>query len=113
MGPASHGSHLVEVQSPQAKPWLVRLESFQIGVRPGPQRVTVRDEILAMLPELVDGRGVFRLRDLVARPNSDNDLRRRWAVEKAIQRMEVTSLVRLGAGRYQLPFNQAVRRSRG
>ncbi len=103
----------VEVQSPQAKPWLVRLASFQIGVRPGPQRVTVRDEILAMLPELVDGRGVFRLRDLVARLNSDNDLRRRCAVEKAIQRMEVTSLVRLGAGRYRLPFNQAVRRSRG
>ena len=104
---------MVEVQSPQAKPWLVRLEAFQIGVRPGPERWTVCDEILAVLPELVDERGEFRMRDLVGRLNSDNDLRRRWAVEKAVQRMEVTSLVRLGAGRYQLPFNQAVRRSRG
>ena len=103
----------VEVQSPQAKPWLVRLEAFQIGVSPGPQRWTVRDEILSVLLELVDGRGVFRLRDLVARLNSDNDLRRRWAVEKATQRMEVTSLVRLGAGCYQLPFSQAVHRRRG
>jgi hypothetical protein len=78
---------LVEVQSPQAKPWLIRLESFQIRVRPGPQRVTVRDEILAVLPELVDERGEFTMQDLVARLNPDNDNRTRWAVEKALMRL--------------------------
>ena len=80
----------VEVPSPQAKPWLVRLESFQIGVRSGPQRLTVRDEILAVLPELINERGEFRLGDLVARLNPDNDLRRRWAVERAVCRLHVT-----------------------
>ena len=77
----------MEVQSPQAKPWLIRLESFQIRVRPGPQRVTVRDEILAVLPELVDERGEFTMQDLVARLNPDNDNRTRWAVEKALLRL--------------------------
>ena len=66
----------VEVPSPQAKPWLIRLESFQIGVRPGPLRWTVGDEILAVLPELVDERGEFRLADLVAHLNPDKDQRR-------------------------------------
>lgn len=93
--------------SPQAKPWLIRLESFQIGVRPGPQRRTVRDEILSVLPELVDERGQFRLRDLVARLNPDNDPRRRWAVEKAVQRLasgrgSSASLQCLGRGRWQV-----------
>ncbi len=77
----------MEVQSPQAKPWLVRLEAFQIGVRPGPQRRTVRDEILAVLVELVDERGAFTERDLMARLNPDKQARRRWAVEKALTRL--------------------------
>ena len=64
----------VEVQSPQAKLWLVRLEASQIGVRPGPNRLTLRDEVIAVLPELIAERGEFRLRDLVARLNLDNDL---------------------------------------
>ncbi len=96
----------MEVPSPQAKPWLVRLEAFQIGVRPGPQRWTVRDEILSVLPELVDERGEFRLADLVARLNPDKDQRRQWAVEKAVWRMAGASgmslpLVALGIGRFQ------------
>ncbi len=73
----------------------------------------MRVEILAALPEIVDERGEFRLRDLVARLNPDNDLCRRWAVEQAVKRMEVTSLVRLGEGRCRLPFKQTVRRRRG
>ena len=100
-------SGLVEVQSPQAKPWLIRLEVFQIGVRPGPARWTVCDEILAVLPELVDERGVFRLGDLIARLNPDNDVRRRWAVEKALWRLTHASsptdknLMHLGSGHYR------------
>ena len=80
-------TNFVEVQSPQAKPWLIRLEGFQIGVRPGPERWTVRDEILAVLPELVNEHGEFTLRDLIARLNPDNGERRRWAVEKAVARL--------------------------
>ena len=78
---------VVEVQSPQAKPWLVRLEAFQIGVRPGPERWTVHAEILAVLPELVDERGEFTERDLMARLNPDKHVRRQWAVEKALTRL--------------------------
>ncbi len=97
----------MEVQSPQAKPWLIRLESFQIRVRPGPQRVTVRDEILAVLPELVDERGEFTMQDLVARLNPDNDNRTRWAVEKALLRLRAveepgSALTRLGSGRFRV-----------
>ena len=97
----------VEVQSPQAKPWLVRIEAFQIGARPGPERVTVRDEILAVLRERVDENGEFRVRDLVVRLNPDKDLRRQWAVEKALMRLcadeELAgALVRVGLGRYRV-----------
>ena len=71
---------------PQAKPWLIRLEVFQIGVLPGPQRWAVRDEILAVLPEIVNQHGEFTERDLMARLNSDKQVRRR-AVEKALTRL--------------------------
>ena len=77
----------VEAPSPQAKPCLVRLAPFQIGVRPGPQCWAVRDEILAVLSELVNECGEFKLRDLMTRLNPDRDPRRRWAVEKVIFRM--------------------------
>ena len=98
---------IVEVQSPQAKPWLVRLEAFRIGVRLGPEHVTVRDEILAVLRERVDENGEFRVRDLVVRLNPDEDLRRQWAVEKALMRLcadeELAgALVRVGLGRYRV-----------
>ena len=92
-----------EVLLPQAKPWLVRLAPFQISVRAGPKRWTVRDEILAVLAELMDERGEFRFRDLVARLNPDNDLRRRWAMEKALMRLCAdeepgSTLTRVGSG---------------
>lgn len=96
------------MRSPQAKPWLVRFESFQIGVRPGPYRLTLRDEVVTVLPELVDERGEFRLRDLVACLNPDNELRRRWAVERTLSRLFVSGLpddstiVRSGWGRYRV-----------
>jgi hypothetical protein len=98
----------VEVQSPQAKPWLVRLEAFQIRVRPGPYRLTLHDEVVAVLPELVDERREFKLHDLVASLNPDNDLRRRWAVERTLTRLFHTGLpdgsiiVRTGWGRYRV-----------
>ena len=96
----------VEVRVPQAKPLLVRLSLFQLNIRPGRSAHTVRDEILAVLPELIDEDGEFRLRDLVARLNPDNDLRRRWAVERTLSRLFVGGLpdggnfVRSGWGRY-------------
>lgn len=42
----------MEFVGPQAKPWLIRLPTFEIGVRPGPYRLTLRDEVMAALPEL-------------------------------------------------------------
>ena len=78
---------MVEVAIPQAKPWLIRLEVFQIGVRPGPQCWAVRDEILAVLPEIVNQHGEFTERDLMARLNPDKQVRRRRAVEKALTRL--------------------------
>lgn len=104
----------MEVPIPQAKPRLVRLGAFRVGVRPGPERPTVRDEILAVLPELVDGRNEFRMRDLMDRLNPYEDSRRRWAVEKALVRLctEVTStsgVTRTGAGRYRARRNSLIR----
>ena len=99
---------MVEFVGPQAKPWLIRLPTFEIGVRPGPYRLTLRDEVMAALPELVAERGEFRLRDLVARLNPDNDLRRRWAVERTLTRLlneglpNGSTIVRTGWGRYKV-----------
>ena len=80
---------MVEVRVPQAKPLLVRLEPFPISVRPGPSRLTARDEILAVLPELVNERSEFTERSLIARLSPDRQDRRRWAVEKALARLTV------------------------
>ena len=41
----------------------------------------------------------FTMRQVMARLNPARDARRCWAVEKAVERMAVTTLVRLGAGR--------------
>ena len=67
----------------------------------------MRDEILAVRPELVDGRGEFMLRDLMARLNPDKQVRRRWAVEKALARMSDASagapdIERIRTGIYRL-----------
>lgn len=64
-----------------------RFDVFQISVRPGPQRWTVRDEILAVLPVIVDQHGEFTERDLMLRLNPDKQVRRQWAVEKALTRL--------------------------
>ena len=47
----------MEFAGPQAKPWLVRLPAFRVGPRLERRTGRVRDEILAVLPELVDERG--------------------------------------------------------
>ena len=99
---------VVEVPSPQAKPWLVRLEAFQIGVRPGPQRWTVRDEILSVLGELVGADGILTQRDVVAWLNPSGDERRRWAIGRALWRMAHRRregdpvLEAVGRGRYRV-----------
>ena len=58
-----------------------------MGPRPERQTGRVRDEILVVLPELIDERGEFTMRQVQARLNPGNDARRGWAVEKAVQRM--------------------------
>lgn len=47
----------------------------------------MRDEILAVLTEIVDQHGEFTERDLMARLNPDKQVRRQWAVEKALTRL--------------------------
>ena len=95
----------MEVLLTHAKPRLVRLAPFRVGPRQERQTGRVRDEILAVLPELVDERGEFRSADLVARLNPDNEERRRWAVEKTLWRFvrmaggEIT-IEPLGRGKY-------------
>lgn len=100
---------LVEVRVPQAKPLLVRLSPFRLNIRPGKSARTVRDEILAVLPELIDEHGELMMCDLLSRLNPEGDNRRRWAVEKAVWRMantapfETLSLEHLSQGRYRSP----------
>lgn len=99
----------MEFAGPQAKPWLVRLPAFRVGPRPERRTGRVHDEILAVLPEIVDGRGEFTMKDLMARLNSGNEERRRWALEKAMLRLtnavpfDRLGLERLGPGRYRYP----------
>ena len=103
------GSQFVEVRVPQAKPLLVRLSPFRLNIRPARSARTVRDEILAVLPELIDEHGELMMCDLLSRLNPEGDNRRRWAVEKAVWRMantapfETLSLEHLSQGRYRSP----------
>jgi hypothetical protein len=83
----------VEVPIPQAKPRLVRLAGFRVGVRPGKSARCVRTEILAVLDELVGEDGILAQRAVVARLNPSGDERRRWAVERALWRMAHRSRV--------------------
>lgn len=96
----------MEVLLTHAKPRLVRLAAFRVGPRPERQTGRVRDEILAVLPELVDEWGEFTMSQVMARLNPDEEERRGWAVEKAMQRLGrgggpgVVRLNVLGRGRY-------------
>ena len=78
---------VVEVPIPQAKPRLVRLASFRVGVRPGRTERCVRTEILAVLDELVGSDGILTQRAVVARLNPEDDERRNWAIARALWRM--------------------------
>ncbi len=98
----------MEVQSPQAKPRLVRLTSFRVGVRPGKSARCVRNEILAVLGELVGADGILTQRDVVAWLNPSGDERRRWAIGRALWRMAHRRregdpvLEAVGRGRYRV-----------
>lgn len=96
------------MKGPQAKPLLVRLSPFRLNIRPGRSAHTVRDEVLAVLPELIDEHGEFTMRDLLSRLNPEGENRRRWAVEKAVWRLverplrEATLVTRRGPGLFTL-----------
>lgn len=77
----------VELAGPQAKPWLVRLPAFRVGSRRERRTGRARDEILALLPALVDECDEFTMKELMANFNPGDEVQRRWAVEKAIWRM--------------------------
>ena len=100
----------MEVPIPQAKPRLVRLASFRVGVRPGRTERCVRTEILGVLAELIGEDGILTQRDVVERLNPSGHERRRWAIERALRRMahrrrEVDPVLEaLGRGRYRADY---------
>ena len=67
----------------------------------------MRDEILAVLLELIDEHGEFMMRDLLSRLNPEDE-NRRWAVEKAVWRLVqrplrvATIVTRRGPGLFTL-----------
>ena len=104
---------VVEVPIPQAKPWLVRLASFRVGFRPERRTDRMRDEICAVLPELVDEHGEFTKRAVMARLNPGRDERRGWAVDKALQRMARSDREAGGVVRVAPESFQAGQKARG
>ncbi len=77
----------MEVPIPQAKPRLVRLAGFRVGVRPGRTERCVRTEILAVLGELVGTDEILTQRAVEARLNPAGDERRTWAIGRSLWRM--------------------------
>ncbi len=96
------------MQIPQAKPWLVRLASFRVSVRPGRTARCVRTEILMVLDELVGSDGIVTLRDVAVRLNTSGDVRRDGAIQRAMWRMVHRRragdpvLEAVGPGRYRV-----------
>ena len=97
----------MEAPIPQAKPRLVRLAGFRVGIRPGRTERCVRTAILVVLDELVGENGILTQRDVVARLNPAGVERRQWAIERALWRMAHRGregdpkLEVLGSGRYR------------
>ncbi len=102
-----HG-FVVEVPKPQAKPRLVRLPGFRVGVRRGRPERCVHTEILTVLDELVGEDGIVTQRDGVARLNLSGDERRTRAISRAVWRMAYRRregdpvLLAMGRGKYRV-----------
>ena len=79
---------MVEMQIPQAKPWLVRLAPFQIELRTLRQPGTARERVLAVLDELgVRADDVFAVRDVYGQLGIFTGTKDHGAVQRAIDRM--------------------------
>ena len=87
-GRAHEPTRFVEMQIPQAKPWMVRLAPFQIELRTLRQPGTVRERALAALDELgVRAGDEFAMRDVYGHLGILMGTREYRAVQRAIDRM--------------------------
>ncbi len=78
----------VEMQIPQAKPWVVRLAPFQIELRRLRQSGTARERVLVALDAMgVEAGDVFAMRDVYGRLGIFTGTREHGAVQRAIDRM--------------------------
>ena len=79
---------VVEMQIPQAKPWLVRLAPFQIELRTLRQPGTARERVLVALDELgVEAGDEFAMRDVYGQLGIVTGTKEHGAVQRAIDRM--------------------------
>ena len=78
----------MEMQVPQAKPWLVRLVPFQIELRTLRQPGTARERVLAALDAMgVEAGDEFAVRDVYGQLGIFAGTREHGAVQRAIDRM--------------------------
>ena len=78
----------VEVSTPHTNSPLLAIAAFTVPRRIRDKRNTVRREILATIDTLCCVSGAeFRLDALLRALNPDDDLQRRWAVQRAVSRM--------------------------
>ena len=86
--PVSKPNRFVEMQIPQAKPWLVRLAPFRVDLRTLRQPGTARERVLAALDAMsVEAGDMFTVRDVYGYLGIVTGTRERGAVQRAIDRM--------------------------
>ena len=78
----------MEVSIPHTNSPLLPIAPFTVPKRIRDKRNTIRREILATIDELCYASGAeFRLDTLLSVLNPEDDLQRRWAVQRAVSRM--------------------------
>jgi len=79
---------IVEVSTPHTNSPLLAIAAFTVPRRIRDKRNTVRREILAAIEELCCINGAeLRLDTLLSVLNPEDDVQRRWAVQRAVSRM--------------------------
>jgi hypothetical protein len=79
---------VVDVSTPHTNSPLLPITPFTVPKRTRDKRNTVRREIPASIDELCCVSGAeFRLDTLLSFLNPEDDLQRRWAVQRAVSRM--------------------------
>lgn len=101
---------LVEMLIPNTNSPLLPIGAFTVPMRTRDKCNTVRREILVAIDELCRVNGAeFRLDTLLCVLNPEDDLQRRWAIQRAVSRMYrgdngwPPGLVRVRPGLYRRP----------